>query len=148
MIKRKGSAEWKGAGKNGKGTVATPSGALNNTPYSFNTRFEGGTSGTNPEELLGAAHAGCFNMALSFILGEAGYTPDVLETTATLTMENINGGFEITSVHLDLKGSVPGLDDAKFMQFATKAKENCPVSKLFKGAQITMDAQLEKQLHS
>lgn len=109
-------------------------------PYSFAKRF-GDEAGTNPEELIGAAHAGCFSMALSGQLGEAGVTAEKIETTATVTVENVGGGFSITSVHLDVQATVPGLEESKFQEIAKKAKEGCPVSKLLK-ANITMDAKL------
>lgn len=139
-MKQKASAEWKGSLKEGSGTVSTGSGALSNKPYSFKTRFEG-EQGTNPEELIGAAHAGCFSMALSMILGEAGFTADKIATTATITLEQKDGGFAITASHLDLTASIPGIDDAKFQELAGKAKGGCPVSKLL-NATITMDAKL------
>ena len=109
-------------------------------PYSFAKRF-GDEAGTNPEELIGAAHAGCFSMALSGQLGEAGVTAEKIETTATVTVENVGGGFSITSVHLDVQATIPGLEESKFQEIAKKAKEGCPVSKLLK-ANITMDAKL------
>jgi osmotically inducible protein OsmC len=139
-MKRKGSAVWKGGLKSGEGVISTETGVLSSIPYSFAKRF-GDEAGTNPEELIGAAHAGCFSMALSAQLGEAGFEPEKLETTATVTLENPGGGFAITSVHLDVVASVPNLDEAKFQEIAKKAKEGCPVSKLFK-ADITMNAKL------
>lgn len=139
-MKQKASAQWKGSLKEGSGTVSTGSGAITNKPYSFKTRFEG-EQGTNPEELIGAAHAGCFSMALSMILGEAGFTADSIDTTATITLEQKDGGFAITASHLDLTASIPGIDDAKFQELAGKAKGGCPVSKLL-NATITMDAKL------
>lgn len=139
-IDRKGSASWSGGLKDGKGTISTESGALAAHPYGFASRFEG-KRGTNPEELLGAAHAGCFTMALSLILGEAGFTATQMDTTAKVTLEQIDGGFSITAVHLALTAKVPGADQAKFQELAAKAKANCPVSKLFKAA-ITLEAQL------
>ncbi len=139
-MKQKASAEWQGSLKEGSGTLTTGSGALSNKPYSFKTRFEG-EQGTNPEELIGAAHAGCFSMALSMILGEAGFTADKLATTATITLEQKDGGFAITASHLDLTATIPGIDDAKFQELAGKAKGGCPVSKLL-NATITMDAKL------
>jgi osmotically inducible protein OsmC len=140
-MKRTAKSVWQGAGKDGKGTLTTPSGVLSETAYSYHTRFEDG-KGTNPEELIAAAHAGCFNMALSFMLNGEGLTADRLETTANLTMENRNGGWDITTIHLDLRGKVPGIDQAKFQQIADKAKAGCPVSKVLK-AEITMTATLE-----
>lgn len=139
-IQKNASAIWRGGLKDGKGMISTQSGALTEHPYGFNTRFEG-VKGTNPEELLGAAHAGCFTMALSKILGEANHTPEHLETKADVTLEKIGEGFEITAVHLMLKAKVPGIEAAKFQEFANKAKEGCPLSKVIK-ANITMEAQL------
>ncbi|NVN04403.1 OsmC family protein [Asaia spathodeae] len=139
-IKKSASAQWSGGLKDGKGSISTQSGALSNQPYGFNTRFED-KPGTNPEELIGAAHAGCFTMALSMILGEAGLTATSLETNATVSLDKTESGFEISKIHLDLKGSVPGADQAKFEELATKAKSGCPVSQLFK-AEITLTATL------
>lgn len=136
-----GSARWQGSIKEGGGTISTQSGVLNGAPYGFRARFEGGP-GTNPEELIGAAHAGCFSMALSLILGEAGMTADSIETRATVTLEKEGGGFSITAIHLDVTARIPGADDAAFERCAQSAKENCPVSKLLK-APITMEARLE-----
>lgn len=139
-MQRKASAAWQGGLKDGKGTLTTESGVLSGTPYSFSTRFEG-TRGTNPEELLGAAHAGCFSMALSMILGEAGIRPERIDTDAAVTLEKQEGGFAITKVHLDVKVRAPGADRAKFDEATQKAKAGCPVSKVLK-AEITMDAKL------
>jgi osmotically inducible protein OsmC len=139
-IKRRGSASWKGGLKDGRGSVTTESGALQAYPYGFASRFEG-QKGTNPEELLGAAHAGCFTMALSLILGEAKLVADQMDTSAEVTLEQVEGGFAITAVHLTLKAKIPGTDQATFASLAAKAKAGCPVSKLFK-AEITLDAQL------
>lgn len=139
-INRKGSAVWSGGLKDGKGSISTESGALDAYPYGFAARFEG-KKGTNPEELLGAAHAGCFTMALSLILGEAGLTADEMNTTARVTLEQVEGGFAITAVHLTLKARIPGVDQKKFEELAGKAKAGCPVSKLFK-ADITLEATL------
>jgi len=139
-IKRRGSAVWKGGLKDGKGTISTESGALQAYPYGFASRFEG-QRGTNPEELLGAAHAGCFTMALSLILGEAKLVADQMDTSADVTLEQVEGGFAITAVHLTLKAKIPGATQAAFEELAAKAKAGCPVSKLFK-ANITLDAQL------
>jgi osmotically inducible protein OsmC len=135
-----GTAVWRGGFKDGKGAISTQSGALADYPYGFGSRFEG-KPGTNPEELIGAAHAGCFTMALSNILGEAGLTADQMDTRADVTFEKKDGGFAITKVHLTLKAKIPGTDDAKFQELAAKAKANCPVSKLLK-AEITLDASL------
>jgi osmotically inducible protein OsmC len=139
-INRKASAAWSGGLKDGKGAISTESGALNAYPYGFASRFEG-VKGTNPEELLGAAHAGCFTMALSLILGEAGFTATKLDTTAQVTLEQSGGGFTIPAVHLTLRGVVPGADEAKFRELADKAKANCPLSKVL-NAEITLDAAL------
>jgi osmotically inducible protein OsmC len=139
-MQRKGSAVWRGGLKDGKGTVSTASGVLRDTQYSFATRFENG-AGTNPEELIAAAHAGCFSMALSAQLGNAGLTPEAIETTATLTMEKQDAGFTITAVHLDVTARIPGADRSKFDQAAKSAKEGCPVSRVL-NAKITMDAKL------
>jgi lipoyl-dependent peroxiredoxin len=135
-----GTAVWHGGLKDGKGAISTKSGALNEYPYGFASRFEG-KPGTNPEELIGAAHAGCFTMALSLILGEAGLTADEMNTKADVTLEKVADGFAITKVHLSLKAKIPGCDAAKFQELAAKAKAGCPVSKLLK-ADITMDAAL------
>lgn len=139
-MKQKASAVWQGSLKEGAGTVSTGSGALVDKPYSFKTRFEG-EQGTNPEELIGAAHAGCFSMAFSMILGGAGFTPDKIETSATISLEQKDGGFAITSSHLDVSAVIPDIDDATFQELAGKAKAGCPVSKLL-NAEITMDAKL------
>ncbi len=139
MIEKTGSAKWSGGLKDGKGHLSTQSGVLSDQPYGFNTRFEG-AAGTDPEELLGAAHAACFSMALSNVLAEYDLTPDSIETTATVTLDP--GSLTITKVHLDTKASIPGADEAKYKEAAGKAKEGCPVSKLFAGAEITMDAAL------
>jgi osmotically inducible protein OsmC len=141
MSKTTGSAVWSGGIKDGKGAISTKSGALKDYPYGFASRFEG-KPGSNPEELIGAAHAACFTMALSLILGEAKLTAEKMETTAEVSLDKVEGGFAITSVHLSLKGKVPGADQAKFEELANKAKAGCPVSKLFK-ADITLDVELE-----
>lgn len=140
-MKRNASAEWKGDLKSGKGTISSASGVLDNTQYSFSTRFEEG-KGTNPEELVAAAHAGCFSMALSAQLGERGITPESIQTTATVTLEKKDGGFAVTASHLDVKARIPGGDQAKFDEAAKAAKEGCPISKLL-NATITMNAALE-----
>ena len=139
-MKRSASAVWNGDLKSGKGTLSAPGGALNNTPYSFTSRFENGL-GTNPEELIAAAHAGCFTMALSAFLGKAGFTPQELTTKATLTMDQVAGKWTITAIHLELTGRVPGIDAAKFEEIARDAKANCPVSRVLK-ADITLAAQV------
>ncbi len=138
-VTKNGSAEWSGGLKDGRGFISTESGSLTKQPYGFNARFEG-KSGTNPEELLAAAHAGCFTMALSKILGEAHLIANKLETTAQVTLEKVGDGFEINAVHLTLKGQIPGATQANFQELANKAKEDCPVSKLFKGAKISLEA--------
>ncbi|MBX9937772.1 MAG: OsmC family protein [Candidatus Obscuribacterales bacterium] len=139
-VKRKASAHWAGGLKDGKGTVSTESGILEKTQYSFGTRFEDG-KGTNPEELIAAAHAGCFSMALSNILGEAGLKADSIDTEATLTFEKTDAGFTVTEIHLDLKAAIPGSDEAKFMECAEKAKVGCPISRLL-NTKITLTAKL------
>ena len=139
-MKRFGTAVWRGGLKDGKGAVSTESGALKDYPYGFSSRFEG-KPGTNPEELIGAAHAGCFTMALSLILGEAKLVADQMDTKADVTLEKIADGFAITSVHLTLRAKIPNVDRAKFAELADKAKSGCPVSKLMKAA-ITLDAAL------
>jgi lipoyl-dependent peroxiredoxin len=139
-INRQGSAQWQGGIKDGRGAISTESGALMGFPYGFASRFEG-MPGTNPEELLAAAHAGCFTMALSLILGEAKLTAELMETSATVTLEQVEGGYAITAVHLKLEAKIPGADQATFERLAGMAKAGCPVSKLFK-AEITLDATL------
>lgn len=139
-IKRTGSAAWQGGIKDGKGSISTESGALKAYPYGFASRFEG-QKGSNPEELIGAAHASCFTMALSLILGEAKLTAESMETTAQVSLEQVEGGYAITSVHLMLKAKVPGADLSTFQSLAAKAKAGCPVSKLLK-TEITLDASL------
>src|SRR2546423_11423898 len=139
-MKTHGSAVWQGGLKDGKGAISTKSGALKDYPYGFSSRFEG-KPGTNPEELIGAAHAACFTMALSLILGEAKLTAEQMETKADVTLEKAGDGFAITSVHLPLSAKVPGADHAKFHELAAKAKAGCPVSKLF-NTNITLDAKL------
>ena len=140
-MKTHGSAAWQGGIKDGQGALSTQSGALKDHPYGFSSRFEG-KPGTNPEELIGAAHAGCFTMALSLILGEAGLTAERMETRADVTLEKAGDGYAITAVHLTLKARIPGADRARFEELAGKAKAGCPVSKLLK-AEITLDATLE-----
>ena len=140
-MKRKGSAVWRGGLKDGKGTVSTDSGVLSNTQYSFSTRFEDG-KGTNPEELIAAAHAGCFSMALSAQLGNAGITAEQIQTTATVSLDKTEGGFSITAVHLDVRAKIPGADKQAFETAANNAKSGCPVSRVL-NATITMEATLE-----
>jgi osmotically inducible protein OsmC len=139
-MQRKASAAWQGGIKDGKGTISTESTVLSATPYSFSTRFED-TPGTNPEELLAASHAGCFTMALSLMLGESGIRPERIDTTATVTLEKLEGGFSVTKVHLDVTVAAAGADRSKFEAAATKAKINCPISKVLR-ADISMDARL------
>ena len=139
-INRKGSAKWQGGIKDGKGSISTGSGALKENPYGFASRFEG-VPGTNPEELIAAAHAGCFTMALSLILSEASLIAEQMETTATVTLEQVDGAYAIMEVHLKLDARIPGIDQATFEQLAGKAKAGCPVSKLLK-TEITLDATL------
>jgi lipoyl-dependent peroxiredoxin len=140
IMQRKASAVWQGDLKSGKGTLSTDSGVLKQTAYSFHSRFESGV-GTNPEELLAAAHAGCFTMALSAQLGGAGMTAQKLETTATVTLDKVGDGFSITKSHLDLVATIPGADKAKFDAAVKAAETGCPVSKLFK-AEISVSAKL------
>jgi osmotically inducible protein OsmC len=140
-MKRKASAVWKGGLKDGKGTISTDSSVLSDTQYSFSTRFEQGV-GTNPEELIAAAHAGCFAMALSAQLGDAGLTAERIRTTASVTLDKTEAGFTITAVHLDVTAKIPGADQHAFETAANNAKTGCPVSKVL-NAQITMDAKLE-----
>ncbi len=139
-MQRKASAQWKGGLKDGKGVVSTASGALRNVPYTFSMRFED-APGTNPEELVAAAHAGCFSMALSAELGKAGYRPESIETKATLNFDKTDAGFTATSIHLETVAKVPGADSAKFQAAAEAAKKGCPISRLLR-ADITMSAKL------
>jgi osmotically inducible protein OsmC len=141
-MERTASAVWNGSLKDGKGAISTASGILSNTPYSFRTRFEG-APGTNPEELIAAAHAGCFTMALSAQLGTMNFTPDSLRTTATVTLEKLDAGWTISKVHLDVAARIPGITATAFQSAAESAEKNCPVSRLFK-AEITMTASLEQ----
>lgn len=140
-MKRRGSAQWQGGIRDGRGTVSTESGVLSEAQYSFSTRFEDG-KGTNPEELIAAAHAGCFSMALSKQLGDAGMTAESINTTAAVSLEKTDAGFSITKVHLDVTARIPGADEAAFQTAAGNAKAGCPVSRLL-NAEITMDAKLE-----
>lgn len=140
-IHKKGQAHWEGNIKQGKGTVSTESGALSQQPYGFNTRFEG-KAGTNPEELIGAAHAACFSMALSLMLGDAGHTPESIDTTADVSLDKVDGGFAITKVALQSKIKLPGIEKADFDTIIQQAKAGCPVSKLL-STEITLDYQLE-----
>jgi osmotically inducible protein OsmC len=138
---RSASAVWHGALKDGKGTISTHSGVLKDQQYSFSSRFENGT-GTNPEELIAAAHAGCFSMAFANELATAGHPATSVDTTAVVTLEMLPGGPTVTKIHLNNKSSVPGIDKSKFEEIAKKAKEGCPISRLLKAAEITLDAQL------
>ncbi len=137
-MKRKASAVWRGDLKTGQGAISTESGVLNQTQYSFGTRFENGV-GTNPEELIAAAHAGCFSMAFSAELGKAGLTPESINTTATITMDKTDAGFTVTASHLEMTAKIPGADQAKALEIANAAKAGCPISRLLK-ANITLDA--------
>lgn len=139
-MKKSASAHWEGDLKKGKGTISTESGALKANPYGFNTRFED-APGTNPEELVGAAHAGCFSMAFSMLLGEEGFTPDSIDTEATVTLDKQDGGFAVTAVHLEMKAKIPGIKPEQFQEIANKAKVGCPISKLLK-ADISLKATL------
>ena len=140
-MKRKASAIWRGDLKAGKGSLSSDSGVLQETQYSFSTRFEDG-AGTNPEELVAAAHAGCFAMAFSSELGKAGLTPDSITATATVTLEMLSGGPTVTESHLDVTAKVPGADAGKILEIANAAKAGCPISRLL-NAKITMDAKVE-----
>ncbi len=135
------SAHWAGNLKQGKGTISTESGALKDNPYGFNTRFEN-QPGTNPEELIGAAHAGCFSMAFAMLLGEENFTPDSIDTQATVTLERQSDGFAVTAVHLKMQARIPSIEQSKFDEIADKAKSGCPISKLL-NAKITLDATLK-----
>lgn len=139
-MQSKGAAVWKGGFKDGRGSIATASGALQDAGYSVGSRFEGG-SGTSPEELIAAAHAACFSMALSLLLGNAGIKPESIETTATVSLDKAGEGFEISSSHLQVVARIPGTDDATFQRIARQAEQGCPVSKVLK-ARISMDARL------
>lgn|SRR5690606_1049138 len=139
-MKRRATAVWNGTGKDGKGSLSSPSKFFDDTPYSFKTRFENedGKAGTNPEELIAAAHAGCFNMALSFQIAGEGFTADELKTSATVELESKEGGFAITGITLDLKGKVSGMEQEQFQRLAEIAKENCPISKALSAVPITL----------
>ncbi|TMI81309.1 MAG: OsmC family protein [Bacteroidetes bacterium] len=141
-MKRSATVNWKGSGKEGKGTVTADSGIFSNAPISYHTRFEE-VKGTSPEELVAAAHAGCYSMKLSFVLGAAGFTPDNIDTRCIITLENGT----ITESHLDVKASVPGIDEAKFQECVEDAKNNCPISKLY-NTKITAEAKLEQAVHA
>lgn len=143
-LHRKATATWSGSGKEGAGHVTTTSGVLKDTPHSFLTRFvsEDGRAGTNPEELIAAAHASCFTMKLSFVLGNHGFTPERLECTSTVTMDKVGDAMLITGIHLDLTATVPGIDQALFTTCTDDAKANCPISQALKSVPITMSAKL------
>jgi osmotically inducible protein OsmC len=140
-VKRRASAVWNGGLKDGRGVISTESGVLSETQYSFGTRFESGT-GTNPEELIAAAHAGCFSMALSAQLGEAGLAPEKIRTAAEVTLDKLDSGWAVTRVQLNVTAAVPGADDAAFQRAANEAKAGCPISRLL-NAEISMEAKLE-----
>lgn len=143
-MKRTATSHWEGSATEGKGHLSTQSSALDQLPYSFKTRFENeaGTKGTNPEELIGAAHAGCYNMALSLVLTEMGFQPDELDTSATVQLEKVDDGFSITHIQLDLKAKVPNIEQSKFEEAAKTAKESCPLSKVLSGTTISLEAKL------
>ena len=140
-MKRKANAIWKGSTKEGGGSLSGPSGVLDKTPYSFKARFENedGKLGTNPEELIAAAHAGCFNMALSVVLGENGFKPGELNTDATVKLEKTEDGFEITAIKLELSAKVPGIEESKFNELANGAKQGCPISKALKSVPLELE---------
>ena len=144
-MKRKATAIWQGTGKDGKGFLNGPSGVLDNTPYNFKARFENedGKAGTNPEELIAAAHAGCFAMALSFAIQDAGFEANKLDVDATITVEQQDGGFAFTHIQLDLTGKVDGMDEAKFKELAEGAKKGCPVSKALSSVDISLNTTFE-----
>lgn len=143
-LHRTATAAWSGTGKEGSGHISSTSGALNGIPHSFLTRFENedGKAGTNPEELIAAAHASCFTMKLSFVLNAAGFTADALECTANVKMDKVGEGMGVVGIHLDLKGTVPGIDAERFQACAEDAKANCPISQLLRSVPITLSAQL------
>jgi len=143
-MKRRSTAIWQGNGLEGKGNLTSTSGVLNNTPYSFVTRFknEDGIAGTNPEELIAAAHSGCYAMALSFGLANAGFVATELKVEAAVNLEHKTDHFEITSIHLDLTGNIPGITEEKFLELAGSAKVNCPVSQALKAVEITLSTKL------
>ena len=142
MKTRTATARWSGSLSDGSGRLSTETGTLSETPYSFETRFGDSTSGTNPEELLGAAHAGCFTMQVSHNLAEAGHPPTRAETRAEVHLKKVEGGFEIPSIHLVFEAEVPGISEGAFQEAARSAKENCPLSKVLRAAEITLDATL------
>ncbi len=136
-----GSAKWQGGIRDGKGAISTKSGALNDYPYGFASRFEG-KPGTNPEELIAAAHSGCFTMALSFALAKAGFTAESMTTEAAVKLDSVDGGFAITAITLKLNATIPGIDDAQFQELAAGAKAGCPISKALSSVPITLEATL------
>ena len=142
MSIRTASAHWSGPLSDGSGAISTETGTLSETPYSFESRFKGEGRGTNPEELVGAAHAGCYTMQLSHLLAEAGHPAERAETTAKVHLEQAGGGFEIPKIELVLTASVPGISDDEFQRIAKEASETCPLSKVLKAAEITLDATL------
>lgn len=141
-IKKHGSAEWQGGLKDGQGSISTQSGALDSHPYGFRQRFEG-VKGSNPEELIGAAHASCFSMAFSMMLGEAGFTADYIKTRAEVVLDQVDDGYTVTASNLTMEAKIPKLDEAEFRELANKAKEGCPISKLL-NARISLDAALKE----
>ncbi|MDT0630775.1 OsmC family protein [Rubrivirga sp. S365] len=143
MPTRSARAHWSGSLSDGSGSLSTETSALDEVPYSFDTRFGDSTAGTNPEELLGAAHAGCFTMAVSHALSEAGHPPQSADTTAEVHVRQVEGGFEIDTIHLTLTATVPGVSDDEFQRIADDAKENCPLSKVLRAAEISLDATLQ-----
>ncbi len=142
MPTRSASAHWSGSLSDGSGAISTETGTLSETPYSFNSRFKGEGQGTNPEELLGAAHAACFTMQLSHMLAEAGHPPTRADTTAKVHLDQVDGGFEIPKIDLVLMADVPGVSDDEFQRIAKKASDTCPLSKVLDAAEITLDATL------
>lgn len=144
-MRRKATAVWNGTGLEGSGNLTSVSGVLNKTPYSFSARFknEEGTEGTNPEELIAAAHAGCYSMALSFQLANANFVATEIKTNATVTIEKLEAGFEITGIHLDLEASIPEITEEQFLELANAAKSGCPVSKALSSVPITLTAKLK-----
>lgn len=144
-MKRKARANWQGTGLEGTGNLSTPSGVFDKQPYSFKTRFqnEDGSLGTNPEELIAAAHAGCFNMALSFQLVAAGFTAENLDTEAVLNMDKVDGKFKILGIELNLTAEIPGIEEEQFLDLAESAKKNCPVSQALAAINISLNAQLK-----
>ncbi|MBS1548232.1 MAG: OsmC family protein [Bacteroidetes bacterium] len=143
-MERTAKAQWKGTIKEGKGSITAPSGVLSNSPYSYLTRFEN-TPGTNPEELIGAAHAGCFGMMTSLLLTKAGHKPEQLDTEAKVVLNDVNGLPTITDIHLKIRGKVPGINKAEFTKIAEEAKAKCPVSRLVTGAKTSLEVAFEEE---